>query len=61
MHEKLLTRKEAAAYLGISYRTLGEWSYKSIGPNFIKIGKFNKYSLKDLNEYIEKNRIFPRG
>jgi len=51
----LLTRKEAAAYLGIAEMTLSIW--KSTGRYnlpVVKIGRLVKYKKSDLDAFIDR-------
>lgn len=47
----LFSRKEVQAMLDI-----GEKKFKTLPLQFIKIGKTKKYTLEDLQAYIESNR-----
>jgi len=57
---KLLTRKEAAQYLGLSVRTLETWARQADYNELpiIKMGTIKgiRYKISDLDEYIEKKR-----
>ncbi len=51
----LLSRVEAAAYLGVSAQTLAVWaSTKKYRLPFIKVGRLVKYKLDDLNDFLER-------
>lgn len=53
----LLSREQAAVYLGISPRTLAVW--KSTGRYnlpVVKIGRYAKYRKADLDAFIQRNR-----
>jgi len=52
---QLLNNDEAAAYLGLSHRTLPVWRVQGKGPRFIKIGHLVRYELLDLNAWIDAN------
>ena len=55
---ELLTRKQAATYLGVKARTLAVW--KSTGRYdlpCIKIGRLAKYRKADLDAFIARHRI----
>jgi DNA-binding transcriptional regulator YiaG len=54
--QKLISAEQAADYLGVSSRTLANWRCRS-WPNvpYIKLGRCIKYSLTDLDIYIQKN------
>jgi len=50
----LLTRVEAAEYLGVTAQTLAVWACtQRYSLPFIKIGRLVKYRLDDLNQFIE--------
>jgi len=54
----LLSRREAAAYLGVSEQTLAIW--KCAGRYdlpVIKIGRLAKYKRSDLDAFIERRRV----
>lgn len=50
----LLSREEAAKYLGISKGTLAVWACKKrYNLPFTKIGKLAKYKVSDLDAFTE--------
>jgi len=56
MNKRLMTIGEAATYLGVSVSHLYKMcSIRSI--EFYKIGRYNKFLVEDLNEFISKNKI----
>jgi predicted DNA-binding transcriptional regulator AlpA len=52
---KLLSNADAAAYLGISPGTLANWRANGDGPRVTWLGRLVRYSLAELDLYIEKN------
>jgi excisionase family DNA binding protein len=53
-HLNLLDRVEAAKYLGVSPGTMCVWvSRKQYDLPYIKVGKYVKYKVEDLNKFIE--------
>lgn len=57
-HSPLLSRKQAALYLGISEQTLATWA--STNRNslaHVKIGSLTKYQQSDLDQFIRDNRV----
>lgn len=53
---ELLSRREAAAYLGVAEQTLAIWKCtKRQELPYVKIGKLVKYRRSDLDEFIAKN------
>lgn len=52
-----VSTKKAAAFLGVSVRTLEEWRRKGIGPAFAKIGrKLIRYELAELERFMKDSR-----
>lgn len=54
----LLTRREAAAYLGVSEHTLAVW--RSTGRYdlpVVKMGRLAKYRLSDLDAFIARRTV----
>ena len=52
-HIQLLTTKQAAEYLNISPKTLEKYRYEGGGPHYIKKGRLVRYTLIDLEKWIE--------
>ena len=56
--KKLLSRPEAAAFLGIAEGTLAVWaSTKRYSLPYIKVGRLVKYRLSDLEKFLEDRRV----
>jgi len=56
-HKKLMTRREAAAYLGLKEQTLALWAHAHrYDLPYYKIGRHAKYKLEDLDGVIERNQ-----
>ncbi len=54
----LLTRKEAATYLGASEHTLAVWaSTGRYGLPYVKVGRLVRYRRDDLDAFIARNTI----
>ncbi len=54
----LLTRKQAADFLGVSAGTLEVWAAtKRYNLAYIKIGRLAKYRLSDLEAFIASRRV----
>ena len=57
---KLLTRKEAAEYLGVSTQTLAIWKWSGRYPlPYVKIGRRIKYRQSDLDDFIQAGYNHP--
>lgn len=54
----LLTREQAAKYLGVSVSALAAWACnKRYNLPMIKVGRLAKYRIQDLDEFINRNTI----
>lgn len=56
--ETLLTRREAAEFLGVSPSTLARWAMEGTGPAYFKTGSV-RYRVRDLEAFIESRRVEP--
>ena len=54
MSDKLLTVKEVAAWLGVSQRSVWQWSADGIIPPPIVLGRLRRWQLRDLEEWAAK-------
>lgn len=58
----LLTRKEAAEFLGVTEHTLAVWaSTKRYDLPYIKVGRLVKYRYSDLLGFIDRNTELAGG
>ena len=57
VRERLLTRDEAAHFLGIRPQTLAAWVVRRQGPPFIRVGRCARYRLADLERWIETRTV----
>jgi len=57
MNTKLLTTVQAASYLTIKTNTLVQWRGISTGPSYIKLGTAVRYSKKDLDRWLSKQKV----
>lgn len=56
----LLSRREAAAYLGLEPGTLTNWaSTRRYTLPFVKVGRLVKYRKADLDEFIRLRLVTP--
>lgn len=58
---KALSTREAGRYLGIAWKTLQYWRFEKRGPAYCKLGKKVAYRLEDLDAFLERNVIEPKG
>ena len=55
---ELLSRKEAAAYLGVAAETLAIWHCTGrYGLPIVKVGRLAKYRKQDLDAFITKRTV----
>lgn len=55
----LMSRKEAAIYLGVSERTLAIWACtKRYNLPYVKMGRHVKYRKSVLDEFIESRTVY---
>lgn len=55
----LMTQQQAAAYLGVSHKTLEFWRRGNEGPTYVRIGQRVRYRPADLDQYIESRKTVP--
>ena len=61
-NDRLLTRQEAADFLGVSKGTLEVWACtKRYDLKYVKIGRLVKYWLSDLIDFINSRKISSKG
>jgi len=58
VEKRLLTAKQAAAYLGIGLYTLKQMEYAGYLKPYRTLGGHRRYSQEMLDEYLEKSREF---
>lgn len=57
-NDKLLTRPEAAKYLGIKPQTLSVWACTKRYPlPFVKVGRSVRYRVSDLEKFIQARTV----
>lgn len=55
---ELLSRPEAAAYLGVKVETLAVWaSTKRYDLPFIRVGRSVRYDRADLNAFLDRRTV----
>jgi len=58
--EQLLTREEAAEYLGVRPNTLAIWMHAGrYDLPVVKIGRAVRYRLEDLEAFVERHTVTP--
>ena len=57
-NNKLLTRKEAAEYLGVEENTLAVWACNNrYKLPYIKVGRLVRYKQSELDEFLERQTV----
>ena len=49
-----LSRNDAAVFLGLSSKTLANWTFQGMGPPSIKVGGRRFYFLADLEAFVQQ-------
>lgn len=57
MSPAFLKTPEAAAYLGLSPRSLEYWRYRGKGPRYSRLGRAVVYAVADLDEFARANTV----
>jgi predicted DNA-binding transcriptional regulator AlpA len=57
--ERLMTRRQAAEYLGFAPQTLARYAWMGKGPRFKKLGRLVRYTLDDLQAWIKEEGLTP--
>jgi hypothetical protein len=57
----LATSPEVAAYLRVSERTLEDWAYREVGPEFSYVGQQRRYRWEDVEKYVAERSRKSRG
>jgi len=55
--DELLTERQAAVALLVSVKTLQAWRVQGRNVPFVRIGRRIAYRVRDINDFIEKNRF----
>ena len=61
VQERLLTESEMAHRLGVSISGLRKWRERHVGPKFIRLGRLIRYSVTDLEAWLDANKQEPVG
>lgn len=57
---ELLTRPQAAEYLGVAVTTLEAWAIRgTVSLPFVKLGRRVKYRRRDLDRFLEERTVNP--
>ena len=51
--DNLLNKKQVAALLNISVKTLDLWVSQNKGPRFLKIGRMVRYTQSEVENFIQ--------
>ncbi len=53
---KYLKPTDAASYLGVGFSTMAKWRIDGDGPSFLKVGGSVRYSVADLDAWMQRHR-----
>jgi predicted DNA-binding transcriptional regulator AlpA len=54
--EALATPEELAEFLKVPERTLAQWRYWGKGPKSIKVGRFVRYRVDDVRQWLAEKQ-----
>lgn len=57
----LATSAEVAEYLRVSERTVEDWAYRQVGPEFSYVGQQRRYRWEDVEKYVTERSRKRRG
>ena len=57
MDKKYLTPVDVEEMLGVKQQTLAHWRSQGKGPQYIKVGKVIRYSLDELERWIQSHNV----
>jgi excisionase family DNA binding protein len=46
--------EEVAAYLRVSVRTLDDWAYRGVGPEFSRVGRHRRYRWPSVDRWLDE-------
>lgn len=52
--DQLIDPAAVAGELGVPEKTLAQWRYLGKGPRFIKVGRFIRYRIRDVERWLEE-------
>lgn len=61
MEKRYLTKQEVSELTGISISTLNYWVYSKNNIPFIRAGGKILFDIKDVENFLDKNKIRPEG
>lgn len=50
--ERLMTVEEVAEFLSVPVATLYQWRHKGTGPTAFRVGRFLRYDLSDVRDWL---------
>lgn len=54
--KELLTSEEVAGLLRVPKKTLDRWAYIGSGPVYAKVGRYRRYSVDDVERWLQRQR-----
>ncbi|MEP0826919.1 MAG: helix-turn-helix domain-containing protein [bacterium] len=58
---RFLTKRQVASLLGLSIYTIDAWVSQRREIPFVKMGRRVMFDVKDVNAWVEKNRMEPEN
>lgn len=54
--DRLVSRDEVAAYLGVSVGTMNRWAYTRTGPPYKIVGRHARYRWSDVDAWLDSQQ-----
>lgn len=51
--DRLLTVEQLAEVAGVPPQTVYKWVAKGVGPRRLRVGKYNRYRVSDVREWLD--------
>jgi len=60
MPKRFLTKKELAAYLGLSIFTIDSWVSQKREIPYVKMGKRVLFDVGDVHAWLQSKKVYPK-
>ena len=51
--ESLASCAQVAEFLGVPQQTLANWRARSVGPKYLKVGRYVRYRWSDISAWLD--------
>jgi hypothetical protein len=53
--QRLMDSNELSELIVVPPRTLDSWAYRGIGPAYVRVGKYRRYRVEDVERWLADN------